>query len=43
MATVIRSSFLRDVIQFNKVKGQPFKIAEIENKMIEVLGGHNGK
>ena len=42
MATVIRSTFLREVIQFNKVQGQPFKIAEIENKIIEVLGGQNG-
>src|SRR3972149_1081286 len=42
MANVIRSTFLRDVIQFNKVQGQPFKVAEIENKIIEVLGGHNG-
>jgi 2-oxoglutarate ferredoxin oxidoreductase subunit alpha len=43
MATVLRSTFLRDVIQFNKVQGQPFKVAEIENKIIEVLGGNNGK
>jgi 2-oxoglutarate ferredoxin oxidoreductase subunit alpha len=43
MATVIRSTFLKDVIQFNKVQGQAFKVAEIESKIIEVLGGHNGK
>lgn len=43
MATVIRSTFLRDVIQFNKVQGQPFKVAEIESKIIESLGGNNGK
>jgi 2-oxoglutarate ferredoxin oxidoreductase subunit alpha len=43
MATIIRSTFLIDVVQFNKVKGQPFKVAEIENKIIEVLGGNNGK
>jgi 2-oxoglutarate ferredoxin oxidoreductase subunit alpha len=42
MATVIRSTYLRDVIQFNKVQGQPFKVAEIESKIIEVLGGKNG-
>lgn len=42
MANVIRSTFLQDVIQFNKVQGQPFKVAEIESKIIEVLGGHNG-
>ena len=43
MATLIRSTFLRDVIQFNKVQGQPFKVAEIESKIIGILGGHNGK
>jgi 2-oxoglutarate ferredoxin oxidoreductase subunit alpha len=43
MATIIRSTFLMDAIQFNKVKGQPFKVAEIENKIYEVLGGKNGK
>ena len=43
MAALIKSSFLRDVIQFNKVQGQPFKVAEIESKIIEVLGGQNGK
>ena len=43
MATVIRSTYLRDVIQLNKIQGQTFKIAEIENKIIEVLGGSNGK
>lgn len=42
MATLIRSTFLREVIQFNKVQGQPFKVIEIENKIIEVLGGKNG-
>jgi 2-oxoglutarate ferredoxin oxidoreductase subunit alpha len=39
MATIIRSTYLRDVIQFNKVQGQPFKVHEIENKILEVLGG----
>ncbi|MEW6194636.1 MAG: 2-oxoacid:acceptor oxidoreductase subunit alpha [Bacteroidota bacterium] len=43
MAMIIKSRFLKDVIQFNKVQGQPFKVAEIENKIIEVLGGSNGK
>jgi hypothetical protein len=32
-----------NVIQYNKVQGQPFKIGEIENKINEVLGGNNGK
>jgi 2-oxoglutarate ferredoxin oxidoreductase subunit alpha len=42
MATIIRSTYLQDVIQFNKVQGQPFKVMEIENKIIQVLGGSNG-
>lgn len=43
MAAIIKSTFMKDVIQFNKVQGQPFKVSEIENKIIEVLGGNNGK
>ncbi|MDQ7815727.1 MAG: 2-oxoacid:acceptor oxidoreductase subunit alpha [Melioribacteraceae bacterium] len=43
LATIIRSTFLIDVIQYNKVKGQPFKVAEIENKIIKVLGENNGQ
>ncbi len=42
LAFIIRSKFLRDVIQLNKVQGRPFKVAEIERKIIEVLGGKNG-
>ncbi len=43
LALIIKGTFLKDVIQHNKVQGQPFKVAEIENKIIEVLGGSNGK
>ncbi|MFH1196318.1 MAG: 2-oxoacid:acceptor oxidoreductase subunit alpha [bacterium] len=43
LATVIRSTFLKDVIQFNKVQGQPFKVAEIQNKIMEALGVENGR
>ncbi len=43
MAAIIKSTFMKDVIQFNKVQGQPFKVSEIENKIIEVLGGNYGK
>lgn len=43
LASIIKSTFLREVIQFNKVQGRPFKVAEIENKIIEALGGKNGK
>ncbi len=38
-ASLLRNEFLVPVIQFNKVQGLPFKIAELEVKMIELLGG----
>jgi 2-oxoglutarate ferredoxin oxidoreductase subunit alpha len=43
LAAIIRSNYLRDIIQFNKVQGQPFKVAEVLNKIKKVLGGNNGK
>jgi 2-oxoglutarate/2-oxoacid ferredoxin oxidoreductase subunit alpha len=36
---LIRSRFLIDTYSFNKVKGKPFMIAELKEKVIEVLGG----
>lgn len=38
LALLIRGRFLVDAIPFNKISGQPFKIAEIEGKIDEVLG-----
>ncbi len=43
LARVIRSEFLIDVIQFNLVRGLPFKAKEILEKIKEVLGGGNGE
>lgn len=43
LALIIRNKFLLDVLQFNKMQGQTFKISEIENKLVEILGGKNGK
>ncbi|MBM4170870.1 MAG: 2-oxoacid:acceptor oxidoreductase subunit alpha [Ignavibacteria bacterium] len=43
LATIIKGIYLREIIQFNKVQGQPFKVAEVLNKIKEVLGGNNGK
>lgn len=43
LALLLRNQFICDVIQYNKVQGQPFKIGEIVNKINEVLGGNNGK
>ncbi len=38
-ASLLRNEFLVPVIPYNKVQGLPFKIAELEVKMIELLGG----
>ena len=43
LARLVRSEFLIDVIQFNEIRGLPFKAVEIENKIREILGGNNGK
>lgn len=42
LAKIIRAEFLIDVIQYNKMQGQPFKIKELEDKVISILGGKNG-
>ncbi len=42
LALLIRNEYLKEVIQYNKYQGQPFKVAEIQNKLMEVLGGNNG-
>ena len=38
LSLLIRGKFLVDAVPFNKIAGQPFKIAEIEGKIDEVLG-----
>jgi len=43
LTTIIRSEFLIAPISFTKIKGLPFKSSEIQNKILEVLGGNNGK
>jgi 2-oxoglutarate ferredoxin oxidoreductase subunit alpha len=42
-ARVLKSNFLMDIIQYNKVRGLPFKASEIEEIIINTLGGGNGK
>jgi 2-oxoglutarate ferredoxin oxidoreductase subunit alpha len=37
LARVIKSEFLTPVIQFNVVRGLPFRTADIQNKIIEIL------
>ncbi len=38
LALLIRGKYLVDAVPFNKVAGQPFKIAEIKGKIDELLG-----
>ena len=39
LAKLIRSEYLIPVEQFNVVRGLPFRVSDIENKIIEMLGG----
>lgn len=39
LASMLRSAFLVEVIQHNKVKGLPFKASEVEEKILAILGG----
>lgn len=41
LAKILKSEFLIPVEQFNVVRGLPFRVGDIENKIIEVLGGSN--
>jgi 2-oxoglutarate ferredoxin oxidoreductase subunit alpha len=38
LATKIRAEFLLDPVTLNKVQGQPFKIADVQHKIEQVLG-----
>lgn len=41
MAMILRSQYLIDIIQYNKVQGLPFKASEIEEKILNLLGVEN--
>jgi 2-oxoglutarate ferredoxin oxidoreductase subunit alpha len=41
LAMILKSKYLIPVHQFNLVRGLPFKSTEIEDKVIEILGGKN--
>lgn len=43
LAKLIKSEFLVGVIQFNVVRGLPFRVSDIIEKIKEVHGGNNGK
>jgi len=42
LALLIRARFLRDVVQLNKVQGQPFKESEILRKIQELAPAKEG-
>ena len=41
LARLIRSEFLIDVKQFNKVRGLPLNTADVLDNIIDILGGNN--
>ena len=43
LATILRSTYLREVVSLTKIKGLPFKSMEILSQINEILGGSNGK
>jgi 2-oxoglutarate ferredoxin oxidoreductase subunit alpha len=42
LARYIRSEFLIDVEQFNKVRGLPLNMSDVLGKIIDLVGGNNG-
>src|SRR3972149_1214357 len=43
LSKLIKSEFTIPVIQFNIVRGLPFRSSDIETKIIDLLGGGNGR
>ena len=43
LSKILRSEYLVKTISFPKLKGLPFKSIEIQNKILEIVGGNNGK
>ena len=43
LSRLIKSEFLIPVIQFNLVRGLPFRTNDIEEKIKEIIGGNNGR
>jgi 2-oxoglutarate ferredoxin oxidoreductase subunit alpha len=41
LSKILKSEYLIPIEQFNVVRGLPFRVSDIENKIIEVLGGNN--
>jgi 2-oxoglutarate/2-oxoacid ferredoxin oxidoreductase subunit alpha len=43
LSKLIISEYLTPVIQFNIVRGLPFRTTDIEIKIVDILGGYSGK
>jgi 2-oxoglutarate ferredoxin oxidoreductase subunit alpha len=43
LSKVLRIEYLVKTISYSKMKGLPFKSVELENKILEIVGGGNGK
>lgn len=43
LAKVLRSEFLVEIESFTKIKGLPIKSIDVYNKIVEILGGGNGR
>jgi 2-oxoglutarate ferredoxin oxidoreductase subunit alpha len=43
LSKLIKSEFMVPVIQFNVIRGLPFRTTDIEIKIIDTIGGGNGK
>ncbi|HEX2770873.1 MAG TPA: 2-oxoacid:acceptor oxidoreductase subunit alpha [Micromonosporaceae bacterium] len=43
LALLLRARFLKDVISYTKVQGRPFFRQQVFDKIVEVLGGSNGR
>ena len=41
LSKILRSTFNIKTIQFNKVRGLPFKIQDVQDKIEEIIGGKN--
>ncbi len=41
LSKILRSTYIVDTIQFNKMRGLPFKINDVKEKIEEILGGSN--
>ena len=37
LAMILRAKFLVDAKSMNKVQGRPFKVTEVQNRILEVL------